>query len=534
MKKNFKDLNSVNPKSRVWMIEVPNPLVDEIQPSDDIVCAAWQIERGQPSEDNPEGLRHMHLFVEFINQRYKNSVKKYFSYLGVPHLDLPENKIMAYRYCTKKPGEAPWQDKIFTVEIPPKFIGDKPLIPERNETQEQKKETKSDKIAKKIMSGEWTIKDVVQNEPGWYMLNHSKVTSFILRHKSEECKNKIWKPFVVWLHGLTGTGKTSAAEWFERICFKVEPDIITVTGVDNAFINGYFGADSVIIDETRGEIPYKELLKLLDWNYGGRVVNMKGISDGKWFPKRIYITSCYPPDQIYNKQMTREDKIDQLIRRIDYIENANPIHWNEQKPLIKWLFKRYEMFVEDSLSNKHELPPVLKATEKFLKQRYPDWNQRYPKPLTNVDLLIDQNLAQDLAHGSSDGAKTFLIYDQRTQENATKSQENEKIAPNCRNLEFLAHGSALDNSSTPTASPPGASNAIENNIDLDKPDDYQNSYERLLKLIPRCTMTDDEKFREYKIKHFNKEQALEEESIKKRHKASLINIERMFRDEEDE
>lgn len=524
MKKNYKDLNSVNPKSRVWMIEVPNPLVDDIRPDDDIICAAWQIERGQPSENEPEGLRHMHLYVEFANPRYKNSIKKYFSYLGVPHLDLPENKIMAFRYCTKKPGDAPWQDKIFTVEVPPKFIGDKPLIPDRDNAQEQKKETKSDKIAKKIMSGEWTMKDVEQNEPGWFMINHNKLASFIVRYKSEACKGKIWKPFVVWLHGLTGTGKTSAAEWFERVCFKVEPDIITVTGDNNAFINGYFGADSVIIDETRGEVPYKELLKLLDWNYGGRVVNIKGLSDGKWFPKRIYITSCYPPDQIYNKQMTREDKIDQLIRRIDYIESANPIHWNEQRPIIKWLFKRYQMFVEDSLNNKHELPPVLKASEKFLKQRYPDL-------LTNVDLLIAPILEQDLTDGTSDCSKKSLIYDQRTQENATKTQENDKIAPNCRNLEILEQWNSVGYSNTPSTSSPGGSNAFENNIDLDKPDDHQSSYERLLKLIPRCTMTDDEKFREYKMKHYNEEQALEEESIKKRHKASLFNLKQMFEDE---
>lgn len=529
MKKNFKDLNSVNPKSRVWMIEVPNPLVDDIQPDGSIVCAAWQIERGQPSENEPEGLRHMHLFVEFSSPRYKNSVKKYFSYLGVPHLDLPENKIMAFKYCTKKPGEKPWQDKIFTVEIPPKFIGDIPIIPERSDVEpdKQKKESKSDKIAKKIMDGEWNEDDVKRNEPGWYMLNHNKLSTFMIKYKAEQNKGKIWKPFVVWLHGLTGTGKTSAPEWFERICFKTEPDIITVSGDTNAFINGYFGSDSVIIDETRGEIPYKESLKLLDWNYGGRVVNIKGLSDGKWFPKRIYITSCYPPDQIYNKQMTREDKIDQLIRRIDYIESANPIHWNEQKPLIKWLYKRYQMFVEDSLNNKHELPPVLKASAKFLKQRYPE-------SLTNFDLLIAPNLEQDLEHGTSDCSKNFLIYDQRTQENATKSQEFDKIAPNCRNLENLEQWNNVGYSNTPGSSPPGGSHVFENELDLDKEDESQsNSYERLLKLVPRCTMTDDEKFQEVQKRWWNEDRQREAESIQKRHKASLINIEKMFKDEED-
>jgi len=78
--------------------------------------------------------------------------------------------------------------------------------------------------------------------------------------------------------------------------------------------DGYDNQDAVLFDDFRGDFcTFHYLLRVLD-RYPMRV-EVKG-SSREFNSKRIYITSCYPPTEIYNKS---DEDVKQLIRRIDEI-----------------------------------------------------------------------------------------------------------------------------------------------------------------------------------------------------------------------
>ena len=371
-------------RSRSWMLTIPHPKEDDVKDHPDIIFCAYQIERGAPSEADPQGHRHMHVFVVFENARMLNAVKKFFAYLGEPHCDACD--MNAYFYVTKKPGqEGDWQEKDFSIEQESKEFGRIPQGIKRkldsmnkSPSDTKDKQTKSDTIATKLMSKEWSEDDVREQEPGWYLLNAKKLGEFINNLRKEEIKHAIWKPWIVWLHGPTGTGKTCSVFDFESMFFGNKPDEVTVSGKGDSFINGYRGNDAVLIDETRGEIPYKDLLKMLDWNRGGKTVNIKFVSDGIWAPKRIYITSCYSPEDIYYRLMTEDDRIEQLIRRIDlHVDTSRKFYTDFTRqnrsflthdrssapgPLIDDLYADYEQYLEtyQPLTVNTDLPIIAK------------------------------------------------------------------------------------------------------------------------------------------------------------------------------
>lgn len=325
MPKAQKDSSFQVQKSRNWLLTIPNPVCDDVKDHPDIVFVAYQIERGKPSEIDALGHRHMHVFVVFECQRHRQAVAKFFSYLGIAHLDPCD--LNAYFYVIKKPGdEGSWEEKDFSIDQPAKQFGNIPAGLSRickskgSPSNSIKSNTgKLDKIASDILLAQRPLQDIILENPGLSLIHKNKITEFQLFSRHLSCRDRVWKPLVIWLYGLTGTGKTRSVYDIERLFFKNNPDDVNISGRDQCFVNGYFGNDAVLIDETRGEIPYKELLKLLDWNRGGKNINAKGIRDAMWFPKRIYLTSCYHPEDIYKGQMTKSDRIDQLLRRIDHV-----------------------------------------------------------------------------------------------------------------------------------------------------------------------------------------------------------------------
>nr|WQA30167.1 MAG: rep protein [Cressdnaviricota sp.] len=81
------------------------------------------------------------------------------------------------------------------------------------------------------------------------------------------------------------------------------------------WFEGYDAHEDVIIDDFReGWCPFPTLLRLLD-RYPYRI-EVKGASR-QFLAKRIFITSCHPPDKVYNN--IRDEDMLQLGRRIDMI-----------------------------------------------------------------------------------------------------------------------------------------------------------------------------------------------------------------------
>lgn len=114
-----------------------------------------------------------------------------------------------------------------------------------------------------------------------------------------------WKPYVEWIHGPTGVGKTRSVVLRHRDLW--------ISAGDLRWWDGYIDQSSILLDDFRGDFcKFHTLLRILD-RYPYRC-EVKG-SSVQLVSRNIFITSCYPPDRVYQ---TRED-VSQLLRRIDRI-----------------------------------------------------------------------------------------------------------------------------------------------------------------------------------------------------------------------
>lgn len=114
-----------------------------------------------------------------------------------------------------------------------------------------------------------------------------------------------FKPYVEWIYGETGTGKT-------RFVVETEKDL-WISGKNLRWWSGYENQEAVLLDDFRKDFcTFHELLRILDrYPY---TVEVKG-GTRKLNSKRMYITSCFHPEEVYK---TGED-VKQLLRRIDKI-----------------------------------------------------------------------------------------------------------------------------------------------------------------------------------------------------------------------
>lgn len=324
------------------MIEKPNPKTNLIPDNPIFLFAAYQIERGEATEEK-EGLRHMHIFVTFSEAKPFTYVKKLFDEILGPGGDIKIADDNAYFYCTKKPGETKWPEKNFTVEQKPILIGKMPKNIERIEKGKSITQDKWEKYAEFLESH--SLKDLDKEDPAFVLKNLKKLEEYAnFKKRSSES----YKPTVFWLCGKTGTYKTYGVIEAERKLFNNRVNKIEII---NNFINNYDETnDAVLIDELRGStLPYSKLLGLLDWNDGMTPINVKGSKNSVWRPKRIYITSCYTPQEIFTKQVDKTDSISQLLRRIDTIidtttlNNLKMLELNTILSIIKTKFEQLNL-----------------------------------------------------------------------------------------------------------------------------------------------------------------------------------------------
>lgn len=146
------------------------------------------------------------------------------------------------------------------------------------------------------------LNDVILSYPHMYIKFHNGMEKLA----SKYIKPRNFKPIVIWLWGESGSGKSRSVVEFEKDLW--------ISGKNLKWWQGYNNQEATLFDDFRGDFcTYHELLRILDrYPYE---VEFKGGST-QLNSKRMYITSCHHPEDLY-KSVT-EDKI-QLIRRIDMI-----------------------------------------------------------------------------------------------------------------------------------------------------------------------------------------------------------------------
>lgn len=151
-----------------------------------------------------------------------------------------------------------------------------------------------------VQSG--TMRDVIVNIDSYQAWRAAQVCVPILEPQRKE------KPFVVWLYGSSGLGKSKTAE----LTF---PDAYWHPG--DKWWDGYDRHESVIIDDIRKDtFPFSFLLRLLD-RYPLRVEVKHGYR--QMVATSILITSPVHPAEMFRNN---GEEIRQLMRRIDMCERV--------------------------------------------------------------------------------------------------------------------------------------------------------------------------------------------------------------------
>lgn len=122
---------------------------------------------------------------------------------------------------------------------------------------------------------------------------------------------------VYWHVGESGTGKSyNLTKLVEE---QGDSNVFLLTDYDNGGFDKYCGERILFMDEFRGQIPYNQLLIMLDGyrsQIHSRYTNIYALWD------EVHITSVLPPEMVYNrmvKEDRNEDSFQQLKRRLSYI-----------------------------------------------------------------------------------------------------------------------------------------------------------------------------------------------------------------------
>lgn len=230
-----------------------------------------------------KGTPHLQGYVEFKNSVKVTTIRKYLKGFSIaPSKGGFESNIM---YSAK-------DDEDYFKDGSPKRQGER---------------TDLNKIKEEIINGK-KLDDITMEEPTifhQYGRTLSKIEDLVMRRKF-----RTEMTTCDWLYGPTGTGKSHAA-------FKdFTPDTHYVWKSDNGWQDGYAQQPTVIINDFRGEIPYNELLQMIDkWPHH---VRRRGREPMPFTSKHIIITSSLPPSAVYHRRM-EEDSLEQLNERIKLI-----------------------------------------------------------------------------------------------------------------------------------------------------------------------------------------------------------------------
>jgi len=160
-----------------------------------------------------------------------------------------------------------------------------------------------------IMEGRVRSDDIAINQP---MVYHQYGRT-ILKIEDIAMRRKFRTEMTegIWIYGPKGVGKSHEA-------FKdFNPATHYLWNYDKGWQDGYCQQDTVIINEFRGQIPYSELLELIDkWP---KTVSRRNREPMPFTSKKVIITSALPPCEVYHN-LNEKDSLEQLYDRIQVIE----------------------------------------------------------------------------------------------------------------------------------------------------------------------------------------------------------------------
>lgn len=233
------------------------------------------------------GVPHIHTYIEFTSQKRFETLKKAFP---KSNLQIRRGTAQECRNYVMKDGNFEERGTI-----------SQPQQGARNDLRE---------TCDKILEGYVDVDDIAEEDPNLYHLygrTLMKSEDLYLRKQFRTTMTKC-----KWLCGTTSTGKS-------HYLFKdYNPNTHYLWKLnDNGWQDGYKQQKIVCINDFRGEIPYNELLQMIDkWPH---TVRRRGKEPMPFTSELVLISSSLHPRKIY-KNRDVEDSMDQLLRRIEIIE----------------------------------------------------------------------------------------------------------------------------------------------------------------------------------------------------------------------
>lgn len=180
----------------------------------------------------------------------------------------------------------------------------------------------------KLLNKELSINDIILNNPDAYHMYGRTL------EKIDDLKNRVtYRTEMtkgIWYYGRTGTGKSLNA-------FKgYHPSTHYVWGfdTDNMWNDGYCGQETVIIDDFRGEMKYKDLLNMCD-RHPSFFVKRRGKERLPFTSKLVIVTSSLHPSDIYHN-LNAKDSLEQLYRRFEIVHLTGPNDETSEPVTQKW------------------------------------------------------------------------------------------------------------------------------------------------------------------------------------------------------
>lgn len=183
-------------------------------------------------------------------------------------------------------------------------------VTEFGEMPEQGKRWDLLSVKQMLIDGETTADEVCMKNPEMYHQYGRTIDKM-----EDICLRRKWRTEMTtcdWIVGPTGVGKSHKA--FENF----DPDTHYVHRLnDKGWWEGYKQQETVIINDFRGQIPYEELLNIIDkWPH---YVPRRGREPMPFTSKKVIITSPLNPEEAYPRRHEKDD-IAQLRRRLNVIQ----------------------------------------------------------------------------------------------------------------------------------------------------------------------------------------------------------------------
>lgn len=249
-------------------------------------------------EVGKEGTPHLHIFFNYENPRFGNSVKKIFP---TSHIDYCNGTNQSVRDYVYKSGKWTGDEKADT-----RIDGTQYENSELPEEKGQGDRTDLEMIKDLIESG-LHPQEILDSNPNNYRLEgYIRKMYFDKRKKETPVKRDVE---VVIHTGVAGSGKSNVMTKLD------ENKMFIATDYSSALFDNFCGEEVLFLDEFRGQIPYNQLLIMLDGYkvpIHARYANVLSV----W--NTVHITSVIPMEEWYNNDNIR-DTFEQLKRRVNKI-----------------------------------------------------------------------------------------------------------------------------------------------------------------------------------------------------------------------